>query len=240
MTSPRRESFATTQWSQVLAARDGTSSKARQALADLCSTYWYPLYAYVRRRGYRPDEAQDLTQAFFARLLEKESLRAADRERGRFRSFLLASLQHFLCNEHDRARARKRGGGRAALSFDLDAAEDRYRLDPSHDLTPEKLFERRWALTLLDQVLGRLRQEWEADGKGPLFVALKPTLTGEANTDSYREVASHLGLSEAGVKVTVHRLRRRYRDLLREEIGRTVAQARDVEDEIRNLFAVLG
>lgn len=235
-----RESFATTHWSRVIAAQDGVSPEARAALAHLCSAYWYPLYVYVRRRGYDADAAHDLTQAFFARLLEKGSLRTADQARGRFRSFLLSALQHFLCNEHDRSRARKRGGGRAIHSLDLRGAEDRYLREPGHELTPERLFERRWALTLLDHVLGRLRAEWEGDGKGALFEALKPTLTGEENAESYRLVAEKHQLSEGAVKVTVHRLRRRYRDLLREEIGRTLEEGGAIDDEIRNLFAILG
>ena len=235
-----RESFATTHWSRVIAARDVASPEAREALAQLCATYWYPLYAYVRRRGHDADLAHDLTQAFFTRLLEKGSLRAADQARGRFRSFLLAALQHFLCNEHDRARARKRGGGRAIRSLDLRDSEDRYRLEPKHDGTPERLFERRWPPTLLDQVLGRLHEEWKADGKASLFEALKPALTGEDSAESYRLVAQKHRLSEAAVKVTVHRLRRRYRDLLREEIARTLDKGGAIDDEIRNLFAVLG
>jgi RNA polymerase sigma-70 factor (ECF subfamily) len=235
-----RESFATTHWSRVMAAQDGASPEAREALAQLCATYWYPLYAYVRRRGHGADAAHDLTQAFFTRVIEKGSLRAADQARGRFRSFLLTSLQHFLCNEHDRSRAAKRGGGRAIRSLDPRDAEDRYRQEPGHDLTPERLFERRWALTLLDQVLDRLQHEWDAEGKGTLFQSLKPTLTGNNAEESYRHIAQIHGLSEGAIKVTVHRLRRRYRVLLREEIGRTLDDAAAIDEEIRNLFAVLG
>jgi RNA polymerase sigma-70 factor (ECF subfamily) len=194
----------------------------------------------VRRCGHNPETAHDLTQAFFARLLEKDYLRAADRGRGRFRSFLLSALQHFLCNQHDRARAKKRGGGRSPISLDLQSAEDRYHLEPAHGMTAERLFERRWALTLLDQVLARLRSEWVGDGKAKLFDALKPALAGAEDWGSYRHVGAKHGLSEGAVKVTVHRLRRRYRELLREEIGRTLEDPGDVDEEIRNLFAVLG
>src|SRR5271155_692938 len=171
--------FATTRWSLVLAAGQRSSPQSSAALATLCENYWYPLYAYVRRRGHDSDEAQDLTQAFFARLLEKNDLAAADPERGRFRSFLLASLKHFLANEWDRQRAQKRGGGRPPFSIDFGAAEDRYRGEPSHELTAEKIFERRWAMVLLANVQARLEQEYVEAGKPTAFNRLKIFLTGE-------------------------------------------------------------
>lgn len=232
--------FATTHWSVVLAARDQDAPQSREALAALCASYWYPLYAYIRRRGHAADPAQDLTQEFFARLLEKDYLQVVDRAKGKFRSFLLAACQHFLCNEYDRLKARKRGGGRALLALDFQAAEGLYGQEPAHALTPEKLFERRWALTLLDQVLGRLRDEMSRAGKGKQFEALKSFLMGENKAMPYRRVAEALELSEGAVKVAVHRLRKRYRELLREEIERTLDKSDQVEDEIRDLFAALG
>jgi RNA polymerase sigma-70 factor (ECF subfamily) len=221
----------------VLVARDRAEPGAADALASLCALYWYPLYAYVRRRGNGADDAHDLTQEFFARLLEKDFLAAVDRGKGKFRSFMLASCNHFLANERDRARAKKRGGGRPVLS--LDDAEGRYRAEPAGGLTPEQLFERRWALTLLDQVLTRLRDEFEAKGKRRLFDRLRGFLVGEKGA-GYRRAAEELGLSEGSVKVAVHRLRQRYRELLHEEIGRTVGSPDEIGDEVRALFAVLG
>ncbi|MCX5671607.1 MAG: sigma-70 family RNA polymerase sigma factor [Planctomycetota bacterium] len=232
-------SFATTRWSLVLAAARDSRPDARAALATLCETYWYPLYTYVRRRGYRAEEALDLTQEFFARLLEKESLRVADRARGRFRSFLLASLNHFLANEWDRARSQKRGGGRKAISLDTAAAESRYALEPSAGLAPEKLFDRRWALTLLERVLADLRRECTRDGKERLFDRLKGYLGGEAPGASYSHVGAELGMTEGAVKMAVHRLRRQYRRLLRAQIAQTVASPEEIDDEIRQLFAAL-
>jgi RNA polymerase sigma factor (sigma-70 family) len=230
--------FATTHWSLVLAARDRAEAGSDDALASLCTLYWYPLYAYVRRRGHGPDDAHDLTQEFFTRLLEKDWLAAVDREKGKFRSFLLASCNHFLANERDRVRAKKRGGGRPVLSLEATDAEGRYRTEPADDLTPEKLFERRWALALLQQVMTRLREEFENRGKGELFDRLRGFLVGEKGT-GYRQAAEALGLSEGAVKVAVHRLRQRYRELLHEEIGRTVGTPDEIEGEIRALFAAL-
>jgi RNA polymerase sigma-70 factor (ECF subfamily) len=235
----RARSFTTTRWSIVLAAAHDSRPQAREALATLCGAYWFPLYYYVRRRGYRADEAQDLTQAFFATLLEKEYLDMADPGRGRFRSFLLASLSHFLANEWDRARARKRGGGKV-ISMDVADAESRYSLEPADDLTAERLFERQWAMTLLDQVLAELREELARDGKQPLFDRLKGFLGGEAPGASYGQVAAELGMTEGAVKTAVHRLRRHYRRLLRARIAQTVASAEEIDDEIRHLFAALG
>jgi RNA polymerase sigma-70 factor (ECF subfamily) len=224
----------------VLAAGGQTSPQSAEALETLCETYWYPLYAYLRHSGCSADEARDLTQEFFAHLLEKKSLAVADRERGRFRSFLLSSLKHFRANERDRARAQKRGGGRTTLSIDLQDAESRYQNEPAHDLTPEKVFERRWALALLDRVLARLREEFAQAGKTKLFDRLKVFLSGEKSAKSQRESADQLGMTEGAVKVAVHRLRRRYRELLRSEIAETVATPDEVEDELRQLLAALG
>jgi RNA polymerase sigma-70 factor (ECF subfamily) len=231
--------FATTRWSMVLAAGKDAAPDADAALASLCQTYWYPLYAFVRRLGHQPADAQDLTQEFFARLLEKHYLQAADPERGRFRSFLLSSFKHFLSKERDRAKARKRGGGRKVLPLDFEAGESRYSLEPTHEITAEKVYERRWALTLLDQVFARLRDEFDHARKQNEFDHLKVYLTGEATTLSYRDVAAELGMTEGAVKVAVHRLRRRYRELVRDEIGHTVAGPEDVDEELRRLFAAL-
>jgi DNA-directed RNA polymerase specialized sigma24 family protein len=232
-------SFATTHWSIVLAAARGSRPDARAALATLCETYWYPLYAYVRRLGHKADEAQDLTQGFFAALLEKRYVKAADRERGRFRSFLLTALKRFLSKERDRAHARKRGGDAPPISLDLEAGDGRYALEPSHDVTPEAIYERRWALTILDRVIMGLRQNYAGAGKAGLFDRLKEFLTGEPDASPYERVARELGMSEGAVKVAVHRLRRRYRDLLRAEIARTVADPEEVDDELKYLLAVL-
>lgn len=232
--------FATTHWSLVVAAGDRASPQSQQALAALCSAYWYPLYAYVRRRGHDAHQAQDLTQGFFTRLLEKDFLQVVDREKGKFRSFLLAAFQHFLANEYDRVRAKKRGGGRRHLSLDFAAAESRYGLEPSHRLTPERLFERRWALVLLDQVLARLREEFVQTEKARVFDALKVYLMWDQKAVPYRQVAKELAMKEGAVKVAVHRLRRRYRDMLRDEIARTVHEPGQIEEEIQDLFAALG
>ncbi len=231
--------FATTHWSVVLSARDDRASQAQASLAKLCQTYWYPLYVYVRRQGHGVPDAQDLTQEFFARLIEKNSLEQVRREKGKFRSFLLASLKNFLTNEWDRARALKRGGGQELVSLDGDTAETRYGLEPAHGETADKIFDRRWAMTLLDTTLSRLRQEFDNQGKAKLFEALKFTLTAERGTTPYAELATKLGLSEGAVKVSVHRLRQRYREVLRAEIAHTVGSAGEVEEELRHLFAAL-
>jgi len=231
------QSFTTTHWSLVLAAGHGSRPDAGAALATLCEAYWYPLYYYVRRRGYRAEEAQDLTQEFFAKLLEKGSLKVADPDRGRFRSFLLAALNHFLANEWDRARAKKRGG--KVLSLDIEGAESRYSLEPADDLTAEKLFERRWAMTLLDLVLARLREEFAREDRERVFERLKGFLGGAAADAPYRQAAADLGMTEAAVKMAVHRLRRQYRRLLRAQIAQTVASPEEIDDEIRHLFAAL-
>ena len=231
--------FVTTHWSLVLAAGKGAAADAQEALANLCQTYWYPLYAYVRRQGHQPDDAQDLTQAFFARLLEKHYLQSADPERGRFRSFLLTAFKRFLSKEHDRERTKRRGGGRKLLPLDFEAGERRYSLEPAHEVTAERIYEQRWALTLLDRVFVRLWDEFDQAGKQKDFNCLKVYLTGEAGTPSYQEAAAELEATEGAVKVAVHRLRRRYRDLVREEIAQTVAGQEDVDEELRHLFAAL-
>lgn len=220
--------FAATRWTVVLTAGKGQS----RALEELCRTYWYPLYAYVRRRGYEPHDAEDLTQEFFARLLAKNYLADVRREKGKFRSFLLAALKHFLANEWDKARAQKRGGGQTFVSLD---AETRYLREPTDELSAEKLLDRQWALALLDHVLARL--EAETDAKK--FAAFKPFLTAGKGAISYVEVAGQLGATEGAVKVGVHRLRQRYRRLLREEIAHTVARPAEIEEEMRCLFAAL-
>ncbi len=234
--TPGSARFRTTHWSVVLAAGRRSSPDARDALAALCQVYWYPLYAYVRRRGHSREDAQDLTQAFFARLLEENVADKADPTRGKFRSFLLASLNHFLAKEWRRARAQKRGAGQVALSIDLAAGEHRYTLEPSQELTAERIFERRWALTLIEQTLAKLRDEFAASGKLVLFESLKPYLGGDESTVPYGEIAADLGKTEGAVKVAVHRLRQRCRELLRAEIARTVSGPQEVDDELRDLF----
>ena len=232
--------FVTTHWSVVLSAVQSDTPRARQALERLCQTYWYPLYTYVRRRGYSPEDSQDLTQEFFARLLAGNRVRTADQQKGRFRSFLLAGMNNFLADEWDKSRAQKRGGGLRTVPLQFDTAETRYGSEPVDNVTPEQSFERRWALTLLDDVLKRLGAEYEREGKADLFAALNPCLVGDRTSQPYVELAQRLGLSEGAVKSAVHRLRRRYRQLLREEIANTVASADEVDDELRHLFTVLG
>jgi RNA polymerase sigma factor (sigma-70 family) len=227
--------FPTTQWNLVLTAGEGFSQQSQEALANLCRTYWYPLYAFVRRQGYPPEEAQDLTQGFFTRLLEKRYLREYRRERGRFRSFLLACLKHFLANERDWARAQKRGGGVSPSSLDhvIRTGEHRYSLEPRSNLTPEKIFERQWALTILDGVLLRLRDENEH------FDRLKDFLLRDERGIPYRQLADDLGTTEGALKVAIHRLRRQFREVLREEISHTVSDPGEVQEEIRYLMAIL-
>jgi len=236
--------FATTRWSLVLQAKDRAAPQAAEALADLCRAYWYPLYAFVRRRSRDSHEAQDLTQSFFARLLEKDFLGEVAPERGRFRAFLLAAIKHFINNEWDRERAVKRGGDRQRLSlnaahFDWDSGESRFLTEPAHELSAERLFERQWALALLDRVLSRLRDEQIADGKRSQFETLQPFLSLDRETANYLEAANRLNTTEAAVRVAAHRLRKRYRSLLRDEIAQTVATSQDIDDEIRHLFLVL-
>ncbi len=235
---PGRAAFAVTHWSIVLAAGSSDSIHARDALEKLCRAYWSPIYAFVRRQGHSPHDAQDLTQGFFERLLEKNYLADVDRSRGRFRSFLLGALKHFLANEWDKAHAQKRGGGQTLIPFDLVTAETAFSIEPADNLTADKIFDRRWALTLLEQVLRRLRAGYASEGKENLFEQLKPTLTEASRSVPYAQIAARLGSTEGAVKVAVHRLRQRYRELLRAEIAETVASPpTEVEDEIQTLFA---
>jgi len=230
--------FATTHWSVVLAAGQQKSPEAASALERLCGTYWYPLYACVRHRGYSSEDAQDLTQEFLTHLLSTHALGTVHPAKGRFRSFLLVSLNNFLANQWDKARTQKRGGGQTVIS--LEAAETRFRAEPREGLSPERIFERHWALTLLAQVTVRLGEAYHAAGKGELFEALRVYLAGEKGLAPYRDTARRLGLSMDALKKAVERLRRRYGELLREEIAHTVSSPAEVDDEIRYLRTVLG
>jgi len=234
-----RPVFVTTHWSVVLSARQKGSPQSAAALETLCRTYWYPLYAFVRRQGHSPPDAQDLTQGFFARLLQKDYLQAAAREKGRFRTFLIVALKRFLANEWDRDRAQKRGGGLALLSLDTELAEERYRIEPAENVTADRIYERRWALTLLDRTMTRLRDEFTAGGKTEEFKRLKTCLTAERGDISYAEIAAALGQNEGTVRVAVHRLRKRFREIFREEIAHTVSCADEIEEEVRYLMGVL-
>jgi len=231
--------FATTSWTKVLAARDAPSSEGRQALESLCHVYWYPLYAFVRRQGNDPDDARDLTQAYFAELLEKGYLEDYDPERGRFRVFLMASMRHFLSKQREKAQAWKRGGRADVISLDTQEVEGRYRHEPQDQLTPDQIFERRWALTVLEKALGRLRREQEDLDRGREFARIEGYLTGGQSTTSYRELASELGTTEGALKMSIHRLRQRYGQLLRSEIAETVSSPAEVDDEIRYLLGVV-
>ena len=231
--------FATTHWSVILAAGDSAAALHEPALSTLCRTYWFPLYAYLRRRGYDSHQAEDYTQGFFAGILERKGLRKADPKCGKFRSFLLASLKNFLADEWDRSHARKRGGEKTVLSLDFDAAAGRYEREPAHQMSPEKLFERSWAMTVLNSAMERLKAESAASDKQQLFDRLKVYLTAEKDAGSYRDVAAELNMTEGAVKVAVHRLRRRYRELVRDEIAQTVTTEAEVDEEIRDLFAAL-
>ncbi|MBC8356793.1 MAG: sigma-70 family RNA polymerase sigma factor [Planctomycetes bacterium] len=222
----------------IAAIGEESSVESRDALASLCETYWYPLYAYVRRKGHQAAEAQDLTQAFFAELLEKDRVQLADQQRGRFRSFLLASLNNFVANQWRRDNAQKRGGGKTPLSFDVEAAEGRYRHEPSHEATAEKIFERRWAMTLLEQTMLRLSDEYARSDKAALLEQLKGHL-GQGTVTPYREVAERLGMSETAVKVAAHRMRKRCGQILREEISHTVSEPDTVDSELQQLFAAM-
>jgi RNA polymerase sigma factor (sigma-70 family) len=232
--------FAATRWTVVLtAARGKTHTQATDALAELCRVYWYPLYAYVRRRGHSPQDAEDLTQEFFARLLARDFLKGVAPEKGKFRAFLLAAMKHFLSNQYDRSHAQKRGGGQTILSLDTPAAECRFRREPADDLTPERLYQRQWALTVLDRVLGRLQGEYTVGGKADLFDEIKGHLTGSRESARYAEGAGRLGMTEGALRVAAHRLRRRYRELLREEIAQTVQRPDEVDEEIAYLLSCL-
>ena len=231
--------FATTHWSVVLQAGHQELPQAAEALEELCHTYWYPLYVFVRRRGYRPEDAQDLTQAFFAHLLRKDFLSGVGPEKGRFRSFLLACLKHFLRDEWEKMRTAKRGGPDPELLLDLEQAETRYRREARVEATAESLYERRWALDVLDHVLEQLRGEAVVQGKVVVFDGLQGRLLGERPTETYAHLGARLGMSETAVKVTVHRLRQRYRELLREQIAHTVTHPEEIEEEMRYLFEVV-
>ena len=228
--------FATTHWTVVLAAGKKSSPEAQRALEELCRTYWFPLYAYVRRRGHTKENAEDLTQSFFARLLQKNFLENLDGEKGKFRAFLLASLKHFLANEWDKSQAQKRGGGEIHLSLDWQTADTKFQLAAENEPSPDRAFDREWALALLARVIGRLQTECETDGKAKLFAQLKIFLTAGKTDSAQGEVARALGMEEGAVRVAVHRLRKRYRVLLRDEIANTLSDAAMVDEEMRALF----
>jgi RNA polymerase sigma factor (sigma-70 family) len=232
-----RRGFVTTHWSTVLAAGRSDSPRAQAAMAELCQAYWYPLYAFARRQGQSVEDAEDIIQGFFCRLLEKDFLHDVAPEKGRFRSFLLACLKHYLADERDRQQAQKRGGGREIVSFDSATAEARYRLEPVDGPTPESLYDREWALAILDRVFNRLRDEQEE--KREAFDRLKSFLIGEKGDDSYAQAAEYLGWTLSKVKVTIHRLRQRYRELLNQEIAETVASPDEIEGEMEQLMAAL-
>ena len=232
--------FATTSWSMVLAAGEADSSRSRQALAALCETYWYPLYAFIRRQGCTVDEARDLAQGYFLQLLEKGFLKQVRPEAGRFRSFLLVSVKHFLSNARDRERALKRGGGRLPIRLEFDVAEGRYRMDPADSaLTPDRLFERQWAMTVLERSMSSLREESARSGETSRFDLLKVYLTGEEPAVPYQQVAPELGISESAVSVAVHRMRQRFGKVLREVIAQTVTNPAEIDDEIRFMLSAL-
>jgi RNA polymerase sigma factor (sigma-70 family) len=232
--------FTTTRWTLVLAAKKRHDPAGAEAFARLCERYYEPLYSYLRRHGWSPEDAQDLIQGFIARLIEKDVLRHADPARGKFRAFLLTSLKHYAANEHVRAAAAKRGGTHSFLAFDVDIAEGRYRSVPRDDLTPERLYDRRWALGVLERALDALRTEFRAHGRETYFDALHGTLTGDPDATPYREIGDRFGMSESAVKVAVHRMRRRYGELVRAEVADTVESDETVHDELRYLLAALG
>ena len=234
--------FPDTHWTLLLKKEGGDKESTvivNRRFDSLCTGYWYPLYAYVRRTGYDLHDAEELTQEFLTQLIEKDYLKDVNRQRGKFRSFLLVAMKHFLSKQRERARAKKRGGGRVPISLDFRDAESKYKLEPADELTPERLYERRWALTLLDQVIGHLEREFVDAGKLATFEHLKGFLTGGRDSPPYRQVAEELAMTEGAVKVAVHRLRRRYRELLKEEIAQTVVEPEEIEDELRALFAAV-
>jgi RNA polymerase sigma-70 factor (ECF subfamily) len=231
--------FATTHWSVVLDAGHESSPSAREALETLCRTYWYPLYAYARRCGQNPEDAKDLVQGFFAYLLSRHALRFADPLKGRFRSYLLSSLKHFWSAQEERARAQKRGGGKPVVSLDETVAEGRYRLEPRDDWTPDRLYEREWALTLLEQARSRLQAEYAASGRADLYERLKQFPFGEQGERSFAVVSQEVGMTEAALKSAVHRMRQRYQELVREVVAQTVADPAELEDEVRHLLEVV-
>ncbi len=231
--------FATTHWSVVVAAGQEDSANASAALENLCRAYWYPIYVYVRRKGHGPDDARDLTQEFFAQLISKEHLRLADRQKGKFRTFLLTMLDHFLAREWSRVHRQKRGGEYTFISLDQHAPEERYRLEPADNDTPEKKFLRQWALTVLKQAMDALERECETIGKGALFREARNLLSGERDADAYVTISNRVGMSQGAARVAVHRLRQRYGELLRSEIAQTVETAAEVDEEMRCLLAAL-
>jgi RNA polymerase sigma factor (sigma-70 family) len=232
--------FATTHWTVVLAAGQRHTPQSDGALEELCRTYWFPLYAYVRRRGYSKPDAEDLVQAFFARLLAKNFLAGVDNGKGKFRAFLLASLKHFLANEWDKSQAQKRGGGAVNLSLDWQTADTKFQVAATNGPSPDQAFDREWALALLAKVIERLQKECEADGKAKLFEQLKIFLTAGKGESAQGEMAKTLGMEEGAVRVAVHRLRKRYRALLRDEIAQTLADEKQVDEEMRALFGAFG
>jgi RNA polymerase sigma factor (sigma-70 family) len=236
-TGAKSDVFATTHWTAVMAAGRGSSPEAEVALEELCRTYWFPLYVYVRRQTPTREDAEDLTQAFFARFLKQNYLEKLTGQKGKFRAFLLAALKHFLANEWDRANSLKRGGGIMPLSLDWQDADARYQIEPADNLSPDKLYDRAWAVTVLERVLARLRDENAAEDKATLFEQLKGVLMVGASAIPYGEAAARLSLSEGAVRVAVHRLRRRYRELLRQEISQTLSDAAQIEEEMRTLFS---
>jgi RNA polymerase sigma factor (sigma-70 family) len=231
--------FATTHWSVVLAAGSPESTRYQEALETLCRTYWFPLYAFLRRRGCDTHQAEDYIQAFFTRMLEKRSLKAVDAKPGKFRSFLLTSLKNFIANEIDRIQAQKRGGQQTILSLDLEHAERQYVSEPSHDMSPERLFEKSWAITVLEHAMNQLEAEFVSSNRADLFECLRGYLTAEPDAVPYRDVAERLRMTEGAVKMAVHRLRTRYGDVLREKVAQTVATQAQIDEEIRELLAVL-
>lgn len=231
--------FQTTQWSIVTAASDPAAEGSVAAMEQLCTTYWYPLYAFVRRQGHSPEEASDLTQEFVSRLLAGDCLRDLDPKKGRFRSFLIGCLKRFLADEWDKSRAKKRGGGRRAMSLDTMDLETRSRVEPVDTASADRLYERRWALTVLEVVLRKLETECNGAGKGRLFAALEPGLAGGNMSKPLAEVAAELGMTEGAVKTASHRLKQRFVELLRAEVAQTVADPQDVDDELRHLIAVV-
>jgi RNA polymerase sigma-70 factor (ECF subfamily) len=240
--TPKRHTqawFTTTRWSVVLSAQQTDTVTSAQALEGLCQTYWYPLYAYVRRQGHSPEEAADLTQGFFTRLLEKDWLAEVDRQRGRFRNFLMASMKHFMSNERAKDRAKKRGGDKRIVSLDIEIAETQYRLEPVEDRSPEQIYERQWALTVLTQVLDSLRADYEQRGRAGQFDTLRSCLVLGSQQQPYADLAQKLDVSEGAVRVMVHRLKQQYRKTLRHHIAQTVATPEEVELEMQHLRTIL-
>jgi len=232
--------FVTTHWSVVLSAQDPHGLRSREALESLCRSYWHPLYSYARRAGHSPPDAEDLTQGFFARLLEKDYLKAAVRDKGRFRTFLLVALKRYLANEWDRQHAQKRGGFATVVPIDQQLAESRFASEPVHNLAPDLLFDRQWAMTLLERTMTQLQQEYAASGRAELFDYLRHCLAKDESGLPYAEIAGRTKLTEAAVKMAVHRLRGRYREILQHEIAQTVSAPEEIEEEIRHLFSAFG